>query len=222
MTFRNMHADNDSHLSAKGRFILEGSRNSQSSDTGHEGDAKDAANSQNFMIPGGFMIKAGSGKWSDGVDTVDHDNFKTTGREGLILGGSSQGLVRNSDVGNLYNEGGSLFSWGWDSHNSPWLRKGALNDFIAIWSYTAPMRDIKVSNSSSINAPGALEFIPGFNSDWAKGIGRSVARKVISSYATCGGYKDAVVAGTAEHQQMKTKCNEDIWIISSELLLIAI
>tara|TARA_R100000808_G_C2155017_1_gene166622 strand:+ start:423 stop:10784 length:10362 start_codon:yes stop_codon:yes gene_type:complete len=194
MRFYNMHANDDTHLSAKGRFILNGSRNAQSDNAGNDGDQVGSGGTlaQNFMIPGGFMIKTGASHWDDTqfqAQTEDYEWF-AAGHAGIILGGDRHSLIWNANNGKLH-EDGSLFS-PYGEYHSPFLRKGGLNDFIAIWSHNSPIREIGNSNNSYLNFDevGYNTTIPGFSTQWCRGIGRSVARKIISSYATCGGYDD--------------------------------
>ena len=204
MTHYNMHSNDNNHQSAKGRFRLAGPRANQSNDTAHEGDIADSANKQNFMIPGGFMIKAGSDIWNGTQFGYNDANQNTYGMAGISLGGDAADLQKNTSTSN-YRPNGSLFS-NWASNaSSPYLRKGALNDLVAIWSYTSPQIEKKKyligpAGGGSINNPN-------FKGTWANGLGRSVARKVISSYATNGGYADAVNAGNSTTDTLVTYMN---------------
>ena len=217
MSHYNMHASDAHHESAKGRFILPGPRSTQSSDTGIDGGAKDAANSQSFMIPGGFMIKPGASRWDSlgsyaGLDAVDNTKQSQSGAAGLILGGTVTDLA--NDNGGVNHTGGSLFSpWHGDNRHSPYLRKGGLNDLVAIWSYTSPHREMKQKQKTS----GTAVNNSNFSEKWALGLGRSVARKVISSYATCGGYADAVTAGTLHKESLCSYDNNTArWIVAAD------
>ena len=203
MTHYHMHGSDTTHESSRGRFRLAGARATQSANPGDAGAAIGGTGSvkQNFMIPGGFMIKAGADKWNGTQWGYDSAAMLEVGAAGLVpqmeghtgdLQGGFGTPLPNSYVTGSHTTGGSLFTFEHDNP-SPFLRKGMLNDLVAIWSFKSPMRDMKrdlSDNQTALNSD--------FSSDWIRGVGRSVARKVISSYATNGG------ANTLSYQ-IKTK-----------------
>ena len=211
MTNSNMHASNSHHESAKGRFRLAGDRLTQSADTGIDGAVAGPANKQNFMIPGGFMIKAGANNWNGDMLTYFDEAMSKTGKAGIVLGGSAQGLAHNA--AGFYRPNGSLFSS--KSHNTIpfYIRKGALNDLVAIYSYISPQRELKHKNTDADK-----DLNPEVNPFWTLGLHKTVARKVISSYATTGGYGTRATTTVPSDKEKITTffVGHNRWIVAAD------
>ena len=199
MTHANMHSTNNHHESARGRFRLAGGRASQSADTGIDGTVRDASSSQNFMIPGGFMIKPGSDAWNGTMFEYDEVQQNKVGAAGIVLGGSATDLAKDNGL-SLHRLNGSLFSTEYGDRNTFYIRKGALNDLIAVYSFTSPQRERKTLQTSTMFDRNNSNF----RSEWALGLPRSVARKVISSYATTGGYGTLAAADSTIRGNLHT------------------
>ena len=132
----------------------------------------------NFMVPG--SIQLGQGGWNS---TSDFDGNDTQGQKrAVIKPGNVEGLECDSN-GSLSKA--SLLSNYW--HNggqkkSPFWRKGAFVDMVAIWSVVDEHLEISEIDhgynnpySEEINRPQA-----NYN------VGYSYARKIIASYSTTG------------------------------------